>query len=231
MNSLKNFYRFSTQFKNISSKLFNNVYKIDHYAYRTFNINNILDKYPEYNLEKDKYIFNNNVSARWLSHENKPSIFVSQYNGILNDKNIKKNSTINLDKLNFYMKKPIIPEFSFYEQVNDYDQYLGWTLIFKNRINHIAFLVDNIEETHYQIKNNFPEYKINNSDNPIQISNDKNLLQFSIMSEKIPLKFSDVYKEIPFTFIEFVERKNNRIGFESQNAEKIFDSTKYIKYN
>ena len=32
-----------------------------------------------------------------------------------------------------------------------------------------------------------------------------------------------------FTFIEFVERKKNRRGFESQNAEKIFESTKLIK--
>ena len=228
MNSLQNFYKFSTQFKNISNKLFNNSYKIDHYAYRTFDIDTILQKYPDYKLEKDKYEFSNNVSARWLSKENNPSIFVSQYNGILNDKNIKETS-INLDKLNFYMRKSEIPEFSFYKQINDYDQYLGWTLLFKNQINHIAFLVDDIEETHYQIENKFPEYDINNSDNPIQISKDKNLLQFSIMSETIPFRFLDLSKEIPFTFIEFVERKNNRVGFESQNAEKIFDSTKFIK--
>ena len=58
--------------------------------HRTFDIETIIQKYPNYKLEKDRYEFSNNVSARWLSQENNPSIFVSQYNGILNDPNIKK---------------------------------------------------------------------------------------------------------------------------------------------
>lgn len=229
MNTLNNFLSYSKQFTNISKKMFNNVYKLDHYAYRTFDYSRIISKYPDYNLEKEKYEFKNNVSARWLSKNMEPSIFVSQYNGILCDKNIKKNTTINLDKLNYYMKNnTFLKDYDFYRQVNNYDQYLSWTLLFKNNINHVAFLVNDITETHDLIKNNFTEYQINNPENPIQISKDKNLLQFSIMSDTIPYKFDSKIIEVPFTFIEFVERKKNRRGFESENAEKIFESTKKI---
>ena len=99
---------------------------------------------------------------------------------------------------------------------------------FNNNNNHVAFLVDDINETHYLIKNKFTKYQINNPENPIQISKDQNLLQFSIMSETIPYKFDNKVLEVPFTFIEFVERRHNRKGFESNNAEKIFESTKLI---
>lgn len=226
MNTLINFFKTSSQFQYISKEMFNNVYKVDHFAYRTFDISKIIKSYPFYNLEKDKYNFNNNVSAKWLSKESEPSIFVSQYNGILSDKCIKNNSTINLDKLNYYMKNNKLNDYNFYKEINNYDQYLSWTLLFKNKINHIAFLVDDINETHYEIENNYKQYKINNPSNPIQISKDNNLLQFSIKSETIPYKFDSTTIDVPYTFIEFVERKNNRTGFESENAEKIFESTK-----
>ena len=64
--------------------------------------------------------------------------------------------------------------------------------------------------------------------NDIQVSKDKNLLLFSIMSETIPYKFNIKTVDVPYTFIEFIQRKNNRVGFETENAEKIFESTKKI---
>ena len=225
MNSLTNFFNRSNQFKHISEKLFKNVFKIDHYAYRTFNKNNIIDKYPHYRLEPELYQFDNNVTANWLSSINNPCVFVSQYENILNDINIKK-TNINLDKLHHYIKSRDVPEYNFYKQVNNHNQYLAWTLLFREEINHVGFLVNNIEETLDTIKTDFPEYQINNLDNPIQISNDQNLLQFSIRSELINYKFKDKIEEVPFTFIEFVERKNGRRGFETNNAQKIFESTK-----
>jgi hypothetical protein len=226
MNSLTNFFRCSNQFKHISEKLFKNVFKIDHYAYRSFNKNNIIDKYPHYRLEPELYKFDNNVTANWLSsNENNPSIFVSQYEHILKDHNIKK-SNINLDKLHHYINSKDVPEYNFYKQVNNHNQYLAWTLLFREEINHVGFLVNDIEETLDTIKTDFPKYQINNLDKPIQISNDQNLLQFSIKSELIDYKFKDKVEEVPFTFIEFVERKNGRRGFETNNAQKIFESTK-----
>ena len=223
MNSLKHFLNHSSQFKNISKTIFNNVYKIDHFAYRTFDIYNIIKKYSNYTVEKDTYHFKNNVSAKWLSNNNKPTIFVSQYNGTKCDEKIQSTS-LNLDKLNYYTKKEnILRDYKFYRDVSLYDQYLGWTLLFKNNINHIAFLVDDIYEMYDKIEKT--NYIINKD---IQVSKDENLLQFSIMSETIPYKFNIKTVDVPYTFIEFVQRKNNRVGFETENAEKIFESTKKI---
>lgn len=230
MNSLQLFLKYSKQFNNIKNQMFNNIFKIDHYAYRTFDMTSLINKYQkhyQYTLEKDEYTFGNNVSARWMSREDDPFIFISQYNGILEDKFIKPNTTINLDKLNFYIKNHIAPEFEFYKQVNKYNQYLGSTLLFRNQINHVAFLVDNIEETCEEIKNQFPKYSLNNPEQPIQVSQDKELLQFSINADFVDYEFADGVHKVPFNFIEFVERKNGRRGFEGKNAEKIFTSTKY----
>lgn len=228
MTSLRFFLKYSKQFNKIKKQMFNNNYKIDHYAYRTFDMYSLINKLQknnDYLLEKDEYSFGNNVSARWMSRGDDPFIFVSQYDGILEDNLIKSNSNINLDKLNYYIKNPVAHEFEFYKQVNNYHQYLGSTLLFRNQINHVAFLVDNIEETCEKIKTDFPKYTLNNPDEPIQVSSDKELMQFSINADLVDYKFSDGLHKIPFNFIEFVERKNGRRGFEGKNAEKIFTST------
>jgi hypothetical protein len=227
MNSLHIFLKQSKQFHSVSQRMFNNVFKIDHYAYRTFDMYGMIDKYKhsDYKLEKDEYTFGNNVSARWLSKENEPFVFISQYNGISQEERSK--SSLNFDKLDYYIKRNITPDLEFYKQVNEYNQYIGSTLLFRNKINHIAFLVDDIEETCHKIKTDFPEYSLNNPDNPIQVSTDMELMQFSINAELVDYNFSDGIEKIPFSFIEFIERKNGHKGFEGKNTEKIFTSTNH----
>ena len=74
-----------------------------------------------------------------MSNNDKPTIFVSQYNGTKQDEKIQSTS-FNLDKLNYYMTNDDnLRDYKFYRGVSLYDQYLGWTLLFKNNINHIAF--------------------------------------------------------------------------------------------
>jgi hypothetical protein len=241
MNSLYNFLKQSKQFHSVSQRMFNNVFKIDHYAYRTFDMYGMIDKYKhsDYILEKDEYTFGNNVSARWLSKEGEPHVFISQYNGISQEEHSKyrsssrsrsssiSSSSLNFDKLDYYIKRNITPDLEFYKQVNEYNQYVGSTLLFSNQINHIAFLVNDIEETCHKIKTDFPEYTLNNPENPIQVSTDKELMQFSINAELVDYKFTDGIEKVPFSFIEFIERKNGRKGFEGKNAEKIFTSTNH----
>lgn len=91
-----------------------------------------------------------------------------------------------------------------------------------------TFLVNNIEEYCEKVKRDFPEHTLTNPDKPIQVSRDKNLLQFAIKAQKVEYKFRDGTFKVPFSFIEFIERKNGRTGFEGENASKIFDSTKDI---
>jgi len=234
ITSLKKFLDHSAQFSNLSRKMFNGIYKIDHYAYRSFDMKSIIQKYPEYKVENDQYTFGNNVSARWMSsqRDSNPFIFVSEYDGLQSDNKLVEaieERKIDVNELNPVIEQGLAPSYELYKEINKRNQYLGWTMLFRDQINHIAFLVDDIEEICHQINNDFPEYTLNNIENPIQVSEDGDLLQFSIMADTIDYKFSDGVRAVPFSFIEFVERKNGRTGFEGQNAAKIFDSTKLLE--
>lgn len=229
MNSFFKFIESSPQFLNLSAKMFNRCYKLDHFAYRSFNMAPIVKRFMNegYALENDKYEFaDTNASARWLSHARYPSLFVSQYNGIVNDSKLKQNTKIDLEEVEIIIKEREKLSYSVYKEIASTNQYLAWTLLFENKINHVAFQVADIKEAVRQVKADFPEYEINNPDDPIQISKDDNLLQFSIKADLIDYKFSDGIHKVPFSFTEFVERKNGRRGFETQNASKIFESTK-----
>lgn len=228
MNSFFKFIESSPQFLNLSTKMFNRSYKLDHFAYRSFNMAPIAKRFmnERYALKNDKYEFANNVSARWLSHARYPSLFVSQYNGIANDLKLKLNSEINLEEVELIIKEREKLTYSLYKEIASTNQYLAWTLLFENKINHVAFQVSDIKEAVRQIKTDFPEYQINNPEDPIQVSRDGDLMQFSIKAELIDYEFSDGTHKVPFSFTEFVERKNGRRGFETQNASKIFESTK-----
>lgn len=229
MNSFFKFIESSPQFLNLSAKMFNRCYKLDHFAYRSFNMAPIAKRFMNegYVLENDKYEFSdNNASARWLSHARYPSLFVSQYNGIAHDSKLKQNNKIDLEEVEIIIKEREKLSYSLYKEIASTNQYLAWTLLFENKINHVAFQVADIKEAVRQVKADFPEYEINNPEDPIQISKDGNLLQFSIKADLIDYKFSDGIHKVPFSFTEFVERKNGRRGFETQNASKIFESTK-----
>jgi 4-hydroxyphenylpyruvate dioxygenase-like putative hemolysin len=73
-----------------------------------------------------------------------------------------------------------------------------------------------------KVKNILP---LNNPDAPLQVSEDKKLLQFSTKSTLYPVKFKEGAFEIPRNFIEFIERKDNREGFSEKNANVVFNST------
>lgn len=178
--------------------------KIDHWAHRSFNNKELLKTYTNigYNIMPEIYNFPRlNVNANWLRSENY-RIFISQY-------------------INKYIPK--INNYKDYEDIYSKNHYLAWTLIFGNDINHIALGVENIEKMYDILSSDSNISKISN----IQTSRDGNLLQFGIDADLIWYTFPDgSRKKIPAYFVEFVERRNNRDGFEEENADVIFESTK-----
>ena len=127
MTSLHKFLKGSSQFKNLASNLFNHNFVLDHFAYRSFNI----EKYPHYKREtgeKNIYKFTNNVSTTWLSKKDYPSIFVSQYEKISDDAEIK--NVIDTEILEQYINNNTPPDYEIYKKNYDHNQYLGWTLHF-----------------------------------------------------------------------------------------------------
>ena len=208
---LNKYYTLTPSFLYVTNKYLNNNYTIDHIAQRCVN-SSLLLHYQRNNfiLQPDVYNFPRfNVQANWL----KP-INIGNTHECLNFRIF----------ISHYKQKCISKIFTYKDYLDIYEknQYLAWTLLHKNDINHIAINVNDIEGFYEKLKDDC-RLKIS-TDN--QISKDKKLKQFSLQADKLRYNFSNGTYEVPYTFVEFIQRIDNRDGFESENADKIFDSTK-----
>jgi len=210
MNNSASFFhkyvKFTPTFRYIKRELFNNRILIDHIAHRSVNYQHPIDFYNTrlYTLKNDIYNFPHmNVKATWMK-SNCCRVFISQYEG-------KENFKIN--------------NFEDYKRIKNENDYVAWTLLHGNDINHVALEVRDIHDIIEKIKRD-GTIQLNNENNPIKVSKDGNLLQASTIADKIYYKFPDGEGHlVPYTFVEFVERRNKREGFESENAKEIFKST------
>lgn len=179
-----------------------------------------INKYQKMNdiYEFPKY----KVNATWYKQKfptiqksnNIPRIFASWHN-----KDLSQISPEIQDKI----QKNINLYFNEYLDIYNNNQYVAWTYLFGHDINHIALEVNDIE---YATENLISQkYKFNSEGGIYKISKDKNLIQTSIMADEIEFNFKDKKEKVPYSFIEFVQRKNNRDGFETESANKIFSST------
>jgi len=176
--------------------------KIDHVAHRSFdlrNLRNLQSFYKNKNFEKMNDIYNFpvlNVTATWMKSKCF-RVFLSQYNG----------------NNNF-----IINNYDSYQRLRRVNDYVAWTYIHKNDINHVAIEVHDIYDIVKKIQD----------DNKLQLNNSENPIQISKVADKVPYTFQDGECQlVPYTFVEFVQRKNNREGFESGNAKEILKSTNH----
>ena len=179
---------------------------IDHWAHRSLGSSHLILSYQNrgYTLMNDVYNFPRfKTTATWLcSPQSKNQrVFVSQYiNNDITEMNSAKD----------------------YEDIYNKNQYLAWTQVFGDDVNHMAISVKNIVKWYDVIKSD-PTLKLSTD---IQMSRDGNLLQFGLRSDLMKHTFADGSAlVIPSYFVEFAERRNGREGFESQNADAIFDST------
>lgn len=179
----------------------------DHVAHRSFGYTPILSHYTSlgFKQQQDLYHFPHmNVHAIWLKH---PSfrVFLSQY------------------------EEPMfqqIQSYQDYQRIQKQNDYVAWTLLHKDDINHIAIQVPNLDEMIEKIKRD-GQLRLNHPDQPIEQSADGKLRQASTVADTIPYTFPNGEKrEVPYAFVEFVERRDGREGFETKNATRIFTSTK-----
>ena len=139
------------------------------------------------------------------------------------------------------------PTYKDYTALENESEYASWVLFNSYYLNHYTISVHNLPEAYNSIKkfNQFLEeinIPLNNSGGVIKISADGNLLQSSTTSHPNTATFSDrVTKQIPGSYVEFAERRvlpqyfnlpisqikrsHRREGFETGNADKIFEST------
>lgn len=259
MNPLKIYFeKCPTAFNYIRNKLSKNSIIFDHYAIRSldrkyYNSQKFCTKYGtnEYNKMPDTYNFpKHSVNANWYKKnsskiittntdnfhdlKNIPRIFTSWH--IVNEVHkglplfFFEKSRYQDDKHNnISHDKPNI-SYNEYDDLQNHNQYIAWTYLFKDNINHVAVEVDDIElETEKLIKQGI---KFNDEGGIYKISDDKLLIQTSTKADVIKFNFNDRIEYVPYSFIEFVQRKydpktgEKREGFETQNADKIFLSTK-----
>jgi hypothetical protein len=199
----------------------------DHIAIRSLNNKyyysgefiNII-KQNNYKKMDDIYNFPKyNVNATWykqnFTQNNIPRIFASWHDANLN---------FLPQEIENKMRKKLNLTFNEYLDIYNKNQYVAWTYLFSHDINHIAMEVDDIEYVTEKLISR--KYKFNDEGGIYKISKDKNLIQTSIMADQIELCFDDKKAFVPYSFIEFAQRKNNRDGFETESANKIFSSTK-----
>lgn len=139
------------------------------------------------------------------------------------------------------------PEWADYETLLKESEYAAWVIYNRYYLNHYTISVHNLQAGYNTIGefNAFLEkigIKLNDSGGKIKISPDGGLLQSSTVAEMIPARFAqgDLHT-ISGSYVEFAERKvlpefahletgeikreHRREGFETGNADKIFEST------
>jgi hypothetical protein len=156
------------------------------------------------------------------------------------------NDSVAVDK---FLHQPLwrTPTWEDYEALQQESEYAAWVIYNRYYLNHYTISVHNLKENYSTIQefNAFLErigVKLNNAGGKIKISPDGGLLQSSTVAEMIDAEFADgVIRSIAGSYVEFAERKvlpqfsgipidkieriHRRDGFETGNADKIFEST------
>jgi hypothetical protein len=140
-----------------------------------------------------------------------------------------------------------IPTWADYEALQKESEYAAWVIYNRYYLNHYTISVHNLPlgfDDIYKF-NEFLEgigIKLNNAGGKVKVSPDNGLLQSSTVAEMIDAEFADgSTHRISGSYVEFAERKvlpqfkniptdeikrmHRREGFESNNADKIFEST------
>ena len=175
-------------------------------------------------------------------------IIKSYTNTVTNDPidKIDLNSSLEVSK---YLQTPLwrLPTKNDYESLLFESEYAAWVIYNRYYLNHYTISVHDLPGE-YSDLNQFNEFvkslgiKLNKSGGEIKVSKDKLLRQSSSVANQIEAKFSEGEKKlIAGSYVEFaersilpefskinnlkIERKHRREGFETGNADKIFEST------
>lgn len=175
-------------------------------------------------------------------------IIKSYTNTVTNDPIDKIDLNSSLEVSN-YLQTPLwrLPTKNDYESLLFESEYAAWVIYNRYYLNHYTISVHDLPGE-YSDLNQFNEFvkslgiKLNKSGGEIKVSKDKLLRQSSSVANQIEAKFSEGEKKlIAGSYVEFAERsilpefskiekikikrKHRREGFETGNADKIFEST------
>ena len=155
----------------------------------------------------------------------------------------------NAESVGHFFHKPLwnLPSKKDYQQLLEVSEYAAWVIYNRYYLNHYTISVHELDAPYNSLEkfNEFLEkigVKLNDAGGIIKMSGDELLLQSSTVANVLEAEFADGEKlSIAGSYVEFAERrvlpefahlapdqikrKNRREGFETGNADKIFEST------
>lgn len=197
--------------------------------------------------EKHPRIFISELKVEQLS-ETSQAIIKSYTDSIASDP-VDELDLDDSDKIDMFLHCPLwsVPDLGHFKILSEESEYAAWVIYNRYYLNHFTISVHNLPQGYNDI-NSFTEWveglgiKLNNAGGKVKVSQDELLLQSSTVAELVNAIFACGEKlMIPGSYIEFAERRvrseystidpsdikrhHRRDGFESQNADKIFEST------
>ena len=217
--------------------------KRDFYSFKEKKLNAYWYSHSEKNMPR---IFISELKVDELSKDAQK--IIKQYtNQVKNDPvdNIDLNSS---DEIINFLTNPLwtLPSLFHYNELLKETEYGSWVIYNRYYLNHYTISVHELKEK-YNTLENFNKFlnsigvKLNDSGGVIKESKDGFLLQSSSVANKVNAHFKEGMSLISGSYVEFAERKilpefmnldlnkinstHRRDGFETSNADKIFEST------
>jgi hypothetical protein len=197
--------------------------------------------------EKYPRIFVSELRVKDLSSEAQKIIY-SYTDSIISDPvdSIDLNDGYQIDE---FLHKALwdLPSWEHYQALQNESEYAAWVIYNRYYLNHYTISVHNLPNGYNDIYK-FNEFlksigiKLNDAGGVVKVSPDGGLLQSSTVAEMIDAHFAEgLVQKISGSYVEFAERKvlpqfvdlsreligreHRREGFETNNADKIFEST------
>ncbi len=180
-------------------------------------------------------IFASELCVNELS--NQSQAIIHSYTDTINTDPVDDLNCNDASAVDHFLHAPLwhTPTWNDYATLLSESEYASWVIYNRYYLNHFTISVHHLPDSHNTISlfNPFLERHgivLNDSGGKIKVSRDGLLLQSATVSDKVPATFDDgnggkLTQLIAGSYVEFAERREGRDGFDSQNADKIFEST------
>tara|TARA_B110000503_G_scaffold73372_1_gene113338 strand:- start:6439 stop:7341 length:903 start_codon:yes stop_codon:yes gene_type:complete len=217
--------------------------KRDFYSFKEKKLNAYWYSHSEKNMPR---IFISELKVDELSKDAQK--IIKQYTNQVKNDPVDNIDLNNSDEIINFLTNPLwtLPSLFHYNELLKETEYGSWVIYNRYYLNHYTISVHELKEK-YNTLEDFNKFlnsigvKLNDSGGVIKESKDGLLLQSSSVANKVNAHFKEGMSLISGSYVEFAERKilpefmnldlnkinstHRRDGFETSNADKIFEST------
>ena len=217
--------------------------KRDFYSFKEKKLNAYWYSHSKKNMPR---IFISELKVDELSKDAQK--IIKQYTNQIKNDPVDNIDLNNSDEIINFLTNPLwtLPSLFHYNELLKETEYGSWVIYNRYYLNHYTISVHELKEK-YNTLEDFNKFlnsigvKLNDSGGVIKESKDGFLLQSSSVANKVNAHFKEGMSLISGSYVEFAERKilpefmnldlnkinstHRRDGFETSNADKIFEST------